>query len=187
MSKNVVACFEKVSYKQFYEQMQKFYETYLPYTNEEDSDFLTDSNLDQHIQNCYQDLQLPSRATYGAAGYDFRAPMSFRIPRYQTILIPTGIRVRIDDGWWLGVLPRSGLGFKYQVALCNTIGVIDSDYYNAKNEGHIMLKLYAHRGNEVKIEKGESFAQGIFLSYGITVNDADDTHEQRIGGFGSTN
>ena len=104
----------------------------------------------------------------------------------QTIKIPTGIRVRIDDGWWLGCFPRSGLGFKYRLQLDNTVGVIDSDYYGASNEGHIFAKLTndSKEGKDVTVQAGDSFMQAVFIPYGITYS--DDANGVRDGGMGST-
>ena len=140
----------------------------------------------ERLQQTYQKLTLPTRATAGSAGYDFYSPFSFSLSTRETITIPTGIRVKIEPGWWLGLLPRSGHGFRYRVQLDNTLGVIDSDYYNAENEGHIMVRLTndSLTGKHLRISEGDRFVQGIFLPYGITVNDkAENT---RTGGFGST-
>lgn len=141
-----------------------------------------DSNL-----NNYENLILPRRATKGSAGYDFFAPYDFEVEPNQTVKIPTGIRVKISDGWFLGVVPRSSLGFKYRLQLDNTIGIIDSDYYHALNEGHIFIKLTndSKENKKVIIKKGEAFAQGIFIPFGITFD--DEVEKTRIGGFGSTN
>ena len=134
----------------------------------------------------YDEISLPRRATAGSAGYDFYAPMDFEIAPGQSIKIPTGIRARIEEGWVLVILPRSGQGFKYRVQLYNTAGVIDSDYFGAANEGHIFIKLInANRENKtLSVKKGEAFAQGIFLPFGVTEDDAADSI--RTGGFGST-
>ena len=101
-------------------------------------------------------------------------------------LLPTGVRARMDEGWVLLMFPRSGLGFKYRLQLNNTVGVIDSDYYEAKNEGHIMLKLTndSRDGRTLRIGAGDAVAQGVFVPYGITKDDGADA--QREGGFGST-
>jgi dUTP pyrophosphatase len=101
-------------------------------------------------------------------------------------MIPTGIRVRIDKGWALLLFPRSGLGFRYRLQLNNTVGVIDSDYYDSDNEGHIFIKMTndSNEGKTCVIERGTAFAQGIFMPFGITAD--DDTSEVRNGGFGST-
>ncbi|MBQ3054072.1 MAG: deoxyuridine 5'-triphosphate nucleotidohydrolase [Clostridia bacterium] len=134
----------------------------------------------------YDDIKLPKRATSGSAGYDFFSPLDFELKPGQTIKIPTGIRAKIDDGWVLKIYPRSGLGFKYRIQLNNTVGIIDSDYYNSDNEGHIFIKITndSNEGKVLSLKKGEGFAQGIFLEYGITVD--DETDGVRNGGFGST-
>ena len=134
----------------------------------------------------YQRIALPRRATAGSAGYDFFSPFSFTLSTRETIAIPTGIRVKIEPGWWLGLLPRSGHGFRYRIQLDNTLGVIDSDYYRADNEGHILIKLSndSLTGKHLRLTEGDGFAQGIFLPYGITVN--DNAAGERTGGFGST-
>ena len=132
----------------------------------------------------YNDIVLPKRATAGSAGYDFFAPETFTLKPSETIKIPTGIRVKIDEGWVLNIYPRSSLGFKYRLRLDNTVGIIDSDYYNADNEGHIFIKITNCGDKELMVEKGKAFAQGVFTPYGITYD--DDVCEERTGGFGST-
>lgn len=146
-------------------------------------------SIKENVEEVYESIKLPKRATTGSAGYDFYAPFSFRLEAGQTITIPTGVRVRIDEGWWLGVFPRSGHGFKYRVQLDNTVGVIDSDYYNSDNYGHVFVKLTntsnVNGSNKVlEVKAGEGFAQGIFLPYGTIVD--DDSRGVRNGGFGST-
>ena len=132
----------------------------------------------------YNDILLPKRATSGSAGYDFFAPEEFTLAPNETIKVPTGIRVKIDEGWVLKVYPRSSLGFKYRLRLDNTVGIIDSDYFNADNEGHIFIKITNCGNTPLTVEKGKAFAQGIFVEYGITVD--DDCSTARTGGIGST-
>ncbi len=141
---------------------------------------------DQEIKEIYENIKLPKRATMGSAGYDFFAPYSFSLKPGETIKIPTGIRVRMEDNWVLQLYPRSGLGFKFRLQLNNTVGIIDSDYYFSDNEGHIFAKLTndSNEGKEVKVEQGTGFIQGIFMEYGITMD--DEVQESRNGGFGST-
>ena len=127
---------------------------------------------------------LPRRATAGSAGYDFFAPAAFHLDPGDSIRIPTGVRARIAPGWVLMLFPRSGLGFKYRLQLNNTVGVVDSDYFGARNEGHIFIKLTNAGDRPLSVEAGEAFAQGIFLPYGLTEDDAADG--ERVGGFGST-
>lgn len=135
----------------------------------------------------YDSIKLPKRATTGSAGYDFYAPANVCFEKGKSTLVPTGIRSKIDEGWVLSIYPRSGLGFKHRCQLDNTVGIIDSDYYNSSNEGHIMIKIScdAHDdGHKAEVLAGDGFAQGIFTQFGITVD--DDTNGVRDGGFGST-
>ncbi len=135
----------------------------------------------------YDRLHLPQRATRGSAGYDFYAPMDCTLAPGETIQIPTGMRVRMEDGWVLMLFPRSGLGFRYRLQMDNTVGIIDSDYYHADNEGHIFVKITndSRTGRTVSIAAGEAFAQGVFLPFGLTEDDAAE--KERHGGLGSTN
>ena len=134
----------------------------------------------------YDRIVLPKRATAGSAGYDFISPLDFSLKPGEFIQIPTGVRAQIDPGWVLILVPRSGQGFKYRVQLYNSVGVIDADYFGAANEGHIQLKIVNanEEGKVFSVHSGEAIAQGIFLPFGITVDDAAD--EIRTGGFGST-
>lgn len=134
----------------------------------------------------YGTLKLPRRATAGSAGYDFYTPRDLTIAPGETVKIPTGIRAYIEDGWVLKIYPRSGLGFKYRLQLNNTVGIIDSDYYHADNEGHIFVKLTnaTSEGKTLTLAAGDAFAQGVFVEYGITFD--DDADGVRRGGFGST-
>lgn len=168
---NKVGEFEKVSYEQFYAAMIEIIDT---------------EYKDEFIRMSYDALELPKRATIGSAGYDFKAPFSFELHPGETIKIPTGIRVKIDDGWWLGCLPRSGLGFKYRLQLNNTMGVIDSDYYYSDNEGHIFAKITndSNEGKAIEVKAGDGFMQAVFIPYGITYSDSTDG--VRNGGMGST-
>ena len=141
---------------------------------------------EKEIEELYWDIKLPKRATTGSAGYDFFTPFEFTLKPGETIKIPTGIRAKMDEDWVLKLYPRSGLGFKFRLQLNNTVGIIDSDYYNSDNEGHIFAKITNDSKEEkvLSVEKGAGFMQGIFLEYGITVDDEADG--VRNGGFGST-
>lgn len=140
--------------------------------------------LKNGTKETFDGIILPKRATKGSAGYDFFAPETFSLNPKETIKIATGIRAKIADGWVLMIFPRSGLGFKYRLTLDNTVGIIDSDYFNAENEGHIFIKMTNLGDKTLTVEKGKAFAQGVFLPFGITVDDSCDA--ERTGGFGST-
>ncbi len=163
-----IAEFEKVSFDQF--------------KNDWQSEFPAVCD----IEDIYNGIKLPERATKGSAGYDFYMPEAFTLNPGESVKIPTGIRVRIDEGWVLKLYPRSGLGFKFRLQLNNTVGIIDSDYYNSKNEGHIMVRITndTNEHRTLELRRGDGFCQGIFVEYGITYS--DDADGERNGGFGST-
>ena len=164
---NRIAVFQKISEQEFFK-----------YINEEASGML------ESADKIYEDIKLPKRATIGSAGYDFFAPFDFALAPGGTIKIPTGIRARINDGWVLMMFPRSGLGFKYRLQLNNTVGIIDSDYFFSDNEGHIMAKMTNCGDKILIVKKGQGFAQGVFVPFGITED--DNVTDIRNGGFGST-
>lgn len=164
----VIADFAKISQRQFVKDWSECF----PFEDEATT------------INRYDFIKLPKRATTWSAGYDFYSPTSFCLSPGETIKIPTGIRCSIDEGWVLMLFPRSGLGFKYRLRLDNTVGIIDSDYYFADNEGHIYIKLTNCGTKPVDIYQGDAIVQGVFLQYGITNNDYTDA--VRTGGFGST-
>lgn len=169
-----VARFEKVSFPQYYESMKA-----------ERPRLAANSDLFfQTVNHEYEKLTLPARATAGSAGYDFRAPFSFRLEPGEVIKFPTGIRAIIDNGWFLMCVPRSGLGFKYRLRLANTLGIIDADYAQSDNEGNIYAKLVNEGDRPVEVKIGDAFMQGIFLPFGVTYDDA--ANGVRNGGFGST-
>lgn len=150
--------------------------------------FINSSGLDHAAaEDAFTQVRMPTRSTTGSAGYDFVSPISFTLNPGETIKIPTGVRVCIDDGWFLCCVPRSGLGFKYRLQLDNTVGIIDSDYYFSDNEGHIILKMtnaLQDGGAALEVRSGDRIAQGIFMRYGTTQD--DNATGSRNGGFGST-
>ena len=143
-----------------------------------------DDKFEEWLRIEWENIRLPARATAGSAGYDFYLPADTNFTIYRSVLVPTGIRVQIDEpDWFLMLLPRSGLGFKYGFHLDNTCGVIDSDYYYADNYGHIMAKISVDK--DVFLQKGDRFMQGILMPYGLMRDDMP-TAADRHGGFGST-
>ncbi len=161
--------FEKVSFGQFYEAVKDAF-----------------GASEAEAKAMYDCVAIPKRSTAGSAGYDFVSPVNVTLEPGASAKIPTCIRVRIDEGWWLCCAPRSGLGTKYRMQLDNTIGVIDSDYYNSDNEGHIYAKVTndSHQEKVLEIKAGDRFMQAIFVPFGVTYS--DDADGVRNGGWGST-
>lgn len=174
-----VGRFEKISREQFFADISQEF----PKNEELNEDQI--QAIEKAIENTYDEIELPTRSTEGSAGYDFRIPFRVEIDPGQEVKFPTGIKCFIEDGWVLQVFPRSSIGFKYHVVLANTVGIIDSDYYNnVNNEGHIWVKLINHGNQPFVAETGDKICQGIFVPYGITYD--DDVAIARTGGIGST-
>lgn len=166
-----IAKFHKVSFEQFAKDWKDTFEQY----------------SEEEIRNIYDSLKLPKRATTGSAGYDFYAPVDVTMKPGEIVKGPD--RYPCRDGRGLGpeMLSReAGLGFKFRLQLNNTVGIIDSDYFFSDNEGHIFAKLTndTREDKTIQIPAGTGFMQGIFVEYGITVD--DDADAVRNGGFGST-
>ena len=86
----------------------------------------------------------------------------------------------------LELVPRSSIGFKKGLMLVNTVGVIDSDFYeNPSNDGNIGFKFKNLTDKEVVIEAGERVLQGIFKKY-LIIDDDEPITNVRVGGTGST-
>ena len=133
----------------------------------------------------YDDISIPIRSTKHSAGYDFKSPIEFELQPGEIIKVPTGIKAQMGEDEYLMLLVRSSMGFKYNVRLCNQVGIVDSDYYNnPDNEGHMFIKIQNEGKEVLKINKDDRFAQGIFNKYYLVDDDCAD--KDRTGGFGST-
>lgn len=160
---NRIAHFEKVTFEQFKK----------------------DANGPQDfLRMRWEEIVLPERATKGSAGYDFFVPWAMTVMPHETISIPTGVRAKMEEGWMLIILPKSSLGNRHRFVLDDTIGLIDSDYYYAKNQGHIIAQMTNNSDEELFLGDGKAFMQGVFVRHGLTTNDEADG--VRTGGFGST-
>lgn len=197
--------FEKVSFEEFFKAQQKAFSANCSFDSV--VNFAKNSGADlsnftkekfvssveriqsspqfkREIKNIYDKIILPKRSTKFSAGYDFFfSCMSTTVPANSEILIPTGIRVKLDFDKVLMMYPRSGLGTKYGFVPCNLTGIIDSDYYDSDNEGHILMKM-KNGDTSFMLETGTAFCQGIILNYFMV--DDDSSEEVRNGGFGST-
>lgn len=128
----------------------------------------------------------PIYATQGAAGFDFTSREDITIPRYDTKLIPTGIKMSIPEGYAIQVASRSGLALKSQVFVLNAPGIIDSDY---RGEIGVILTNAGHE--PFVINKGDRIAQGVLIKVEqaeFTILDSLEGQETQrgSGGFGST-
>ena len=137
-------------------------------------------------KDLYDSYIMPKRNTKCSAGYDFYAIEDYTIKPNESLVIPTGIKVTMNSDEMLMIVVRSSSGFKYNVRMCNQVGIIESDYYNnSSNEGHMWIALQ-NEGTEVfKVEAGDRVAQGIFVKF-LTVDEEEKIDNERNGGLGST-
>ena len=146
--------------------------------------------LNDGFENTIPDFNLPKRSTKHSSGYDFECIESITIKPYkfgdQPTFVPTGVKCKMPENEFLMLVNRSSNPKKKNLIIPNSIGIIDSDYYeNQDNDGEIMFAFYNFGTEDVNIEKGYRLGQGIFIEYKLT--DDDVSTEERKGGWGSTN
>lgn len=144
-------------------------------------------NKFEYVSWSDKDFDLPTRSTKNSAGYDFHSPKMFLVKPGESVEISLEVKVQINSGEFLMIVPRSSLGFKNDnhITITNTVGVIDQDYYNnAQNEGEIRARLHNFGDKDFVVYRNDKLLQGIFVKFDLT---ADDLAEgERTGGFGST-
>ena len=132
----------------------------------------------------YDEYVLPKRGSKHSCGYDFISIQDMVLHPGEILKIPTGYKAKMLYDEFLMLVVRSSMGFKYNVRMCNQVGIIDSDYYNnVDNEGHIWVALQNEGKEDYVIKKGTAYAQGIFLKY---LTCGDEVSNVRDGGIGST-
>lgn len=132
-------------------------------------------------------MPLPAYATESSAGLDLRACIDapLQMNPQQTILIPTGLSIYIEDPNLAAViLPRSGLGHNHGIVLGNLVGLIDADY-----QGQLQVSCWNRGADHFTINPGDRIAQLVFIPItrvNFSVVDAFATTERGEGGFGSS-
>ncbi len=146
--------------------------------------FIKDTGL---TEKEYNEITLPHRATPQSAGYDFHILEDLTLKPGEIKKVPTAIKANMNSDEVLMIYIRSSLGFKYNMRMCNQTGIIDSDYYNNKdNEGHIFIAIQNEGQETVNLKANDRFAQGIFMKY-LTTDNEEEITSTRTGGIGSTN
>lgn len=157
----------------------------------------------ERISSITEEIKLPERSTKYSAGYDFFAYQDIVIPpsfitkeeisynlesehrwEVKPFLLKTGIKAFMQDDEVLYLYNRSS-NPKKGLILANSVGVVDSDYYNNHtNEGEIGFLFYNIFPYRIIIKKGDKIGQGVFQKFLLA--DGDMTEKTREGGFGST-
>ena len=134
----------------------------------------------------YDSIELPKRSTKKSAGYDIKSLEDGIIKPGEAMTFKTGLKVCMNDDECLYILSRSSQGYKYNVCLMNSVGLIDSDFYNnPDNEGHFSVRLVNFGKDDFVVKKGDKLAQGVFSKF-LTVDDEEEIEGERTGGLGST-
>ena len=134
----------------------------------------------------YDSYELPKRSTKKSAGYDIKSLEDGIIKPGEAMTFKTGLKVCMNDDECLYILSRSSQGYKYNVCLINSVGLIDSDFYNnPANEGHFSVRLVNFGKDDFVVKKGDKLAQGVFSKF-LTVDDEEEIEGERTGGLGST-
>ena len=137
--------------------------------------------------NLYNNIEIPKRSTMKSAGYDIKSMEDGVIKPGEAKSFKTGLKVTMNDDEVLYIYSRSSQGYKYNVSLANSVGVIDSDFYNnPSNEGHFQVRLINLGNEDYIVNIGDRIAQGVFMKY-LVVDDEEEIKSERTGGLGSTN
>lgn len=137
------------------------------------------------IKRLDKTLPLPEYHTPGSVAFDFSASQDTLIPAKGIEKIPTGLIIETPQGYGLIIASRSSLAYKKGLILSNGIGIIDQDYCGETDE--ILISVYNLTDKEVKIEKGERIAQGLFMRLDTAEwQEVEKIKDQSRGGYGST-
>lgn len=129
---------------------------------------------------------LPEYQTAGAAGFDFAASEDVRVEPGAVALVPTGLVIRVPDGYFLGIFARSSTPLKRGLIVSNGVGVIDSDYCGASDE--IKIQVLNVTRDAVTVKAGDRIAQGLFIPVARAAwhETTGDLRDGSRGGFGAT-
>lgn len=133
-----------------------------------------------------RDVVLPKYETQGSAGVDVRANIKepIELGSLERVLIPTGLKVAIPEGYEIQVRPRSGLALKHGISMANAIGTIDSDYRG--EIGVILINLSKDRYVVQPQERIGQLVLNKVAQIEFEVVETLDETERGTGGFGHT-
>lgn len=143
-----------------------------------------------NIKKLHKDAIIPKYQTAGAACFDLHAlndhsdKYSLPVEFVETLTVRTGLTFEIPEGYVMLVYSRSGHGFKNDVSLANSVGVIDSDY-----RGEVMVKLTNSGYSLFEVDHGDRIAQAMIIPVNqVSFEEVEElgSTERGTSGFGST-
>lgn len=129
----------------------------------------------------------PTRGHFGDAGYDLYTPIDATVPARQSVVIDTGVHVKIPEGCAGKIISKSGLNVKHGLI---ADGLIDRGY-----TGSIQVKLYNLSDEDYAFKRGEKITQLTIIKVLLPEDEKDAVVVDNIGesvdgrgdnGFGST-
>jgi dUTP pyrophosphatase len=156
-----------------------------------------------------ESVELPTYKHEDDSGMDVRATKDVIINPNETVVIPTGLKVAIPDGYEIQVRPRSGVSLKTPLRISNSIGTVDAGYRDEigviitntsdidlstdSKTGYYFARNIEDKGNKqgaYVIHKGDRIAQFVLQEVPQIkwnkVKSVKDIGTDRQGGFGST-
>lgn len=138
------------------------------------------------VKKVHPKAVIPSYAKAGDAGFDFHSVEDIVIHHNQTVIVKTGLKVAIPEGYEIQVRPRSGLSLKTGLSIANSPGTIDSGY---RGEIGIICKYFKEPNDFYIVKPGDRIAQGVLKRAPQAkfkeVNKLPES-ERGIGGYGHT-
>mgnify|MGYP006286909435 CR=1 FL=1 len=155
------------------------------------------------VEACREDVKLPSYAKHGDSGMDVYSAEEVLINPSETVIVPSGIKLALPEGYEIQVRPRSGISFNTPLRLSNSPGTIDSGYRDElgilitntslKEEKNYEIFSLESKGNKngiYKINKGDRIAQIVLQKVPVMkltlVDNVKKIGNDRGGGIGST-
>lgn len=131
-------------------------------------------------------VPLPEYQTSGAAGFDLTASQDVVVEPGTVALIPTGLVIKVPEGYFLGIFARSSTPLRRGLMVSNGVGVIDPDYCGATDE--IKVQVLNFTSTAVRVSKGDRLAQGLFIAVTRVhwQESSADLRDGSRGGFGAT-
>lgn len=106
---------------------------------------------------------------------------------FKPVHVHTGIKACMCDDEVLELYNRSSNPVKLGLVLSNSVGVVDSDYFeNKENDGEISFAFYNFSYEDVTIHEGDRIGQGVFKKFLRPTTNIRVRDEERVGGYGST-
>lgn len=165
---------------------------------------MSSNDVEIYVEICREGVVLPSYARQGDAGMDVCAAEDILIGPGETVIVPTGLKLAIPEGYEIQVRPRSGISYKTPLRISNSPGTIDSGYRDelgiivsnnsdtcGQTEGEVLgIDSKGNKKGTYKIKKGDRIAQLVLQvvpRMKLTVVGAvKEIGQNRGGGFGST-